>query len=386
MTSRISSLQRSQLQQIVSTMVYAAEADTPEQVLRRIAQASCALIGARYAALGVPGGRDEGLTFFEVSGMTDEEIARIDHPPLGKGLLGAIIDEQQPARVDNIAEDPRSVGFPKGHPPMTTFLGVPIQVGSQLLGILYLTEKEDGQLFDQSDQWLAETMARYAALAIAGSQLREQQRRLTLLEERERIGMELHDGVIQSLYALGMRLHLGRSTGEVPPADLETVIDGLNNVIEDIRAYIMDLKPMTGARTVRQSFSDIVARLYVPETLTVNVDAPNKLPPFAPSDFESICSIAREALSNAMRHAQAEEVGIRVWQDSHNFQMMIWDDGQGFNPSDIPEDAGLGLKNIRQRVRLHQGTLSIESTPGQGTTIRVTIPANGRGEWGGLSE
>lgn len=386
MAGRISSLQRSQLQQIVSTMVYAAEADTPEQVLRRIAEASCELIGARYAALGVPGGKDGGFTFFEVSGMNDDEIARIDHPPLGKGLLGAIVDEKQPSRVSHISDDPRSSGFPKGHPLMNTFLGVPIQVGSQLLGILYLTDKEDDQPFDQSDQWLAETMARYAALAIAGSQLREQQRRLTLLEERQRIGMELHDGVIQSLYALGMRLDLGRSTGEVTPNDLETVIDGLNNVIEDIRAYIMDLKPMAGARTVRQYFSDIVARLYVPETLTVNVDAPNKLPPFNPTDFESICSIAREALSNAMRHAQADEVGIRVWQDSHNFQMMIWDDGQGFNPGDIPEEAGLGLRNIRERVRLHQGALSIESTPGQGTTIRVTIPANGRGEWSGISE
>jgi signal transduction histidine kinase len=381
MANRFSSLQRSQLQQIVSTMVYAAEADTSEQVLRRIAQASCELIGARYGAVGVPGGQDEGLTFFEVSGMTDEEISRIDHPPVGKGLLGAIIHEQQPVRVDDIAKDPRSVGFPKGHPPMTTFLGVPIQVGSQLLGILYLTDKEDGQPFDPFDQWLAETMARYAALAIAGSQLREQQRRLTLLEERQRIGMELHDGVIQSLYALGMRLDLGLSTGEITPTDLKTVIDGLNKVIEDIRAYIMDLKPIAGARTVRQSVSDIVARLYVPETLTVNVDAPNKLPPFAPADFESICSIAREALSNAMRHAQADEVGIRVWQDSHNFQMMIWDDGQGFDPTDLSKDAGLGLRNIKERVRLHQGTLSIESRPGQGTTIRVTIPANGRDKW-----
>ena len=109
-------------------------------------------------------------------------------------------------------------------------------------------------------------------------------------------------------------------------------------------------------------------------SLTVNIDVPHKLPPFSAADFESICSIAREALSNAMRHAHATEVGIRAWQDSHIFQMMIWDNGEGFNPEDIPEDAGLGLRNIRERVRLHQGALSIDSAPDQGTTLKVAIP------------
>lgn len=361
-------------------MVFAAEANTLEQVLQRIAQASRELVGAHYAALGVPGKAGEGLSFFEASGITKEERARIGHPPVGRGLIGAMLETQRPLMIDSIRDDPRSVGFPKGHPQMTTLLGVPIQAGSQLLGTLYFADKENGQPFNEDDQWLAETMARYAALAIAGSQLREQQRRITLLEERDRIGMELHDGVIQSLYALGMRLDLARAIGAITPDDLQLVIDGLNNVIEDIRAYIINLKSLRQERTVRQSFGEIVARLYVPKTITVSIDAPDQLPPFSPAEFESICSIAREALSNAMRHANAAQVGIRAWHDTEYFQLLIWDDGQGFDTDVAAENDGLGLRNIQERVRLHRGTLNIGSAPGQGTIIKVVIPTNNQTE------
>jgi signal transduction histidine kinase len=379
MGNTVTSLPRSQLQQIVSTMVYAAEADTPEQVLRRIAHASRELIGTKYAALGIPNEQNEEFSFFEASGLSKEVAAHIAHLPKGKGLLGEIIKTRQPIRVNHISADPRAGGFPKGHPAMTTFLGVPIQVGTQLLGLLYLANKEDDQPFNKSDQWMAETMARYAALAIAGSRLREQQRRLTLLEERQRIGMELHDGVIQSLYALGMRLDLARSVGPVTNDDSQAVIDGLNTVIEDIRAYIMDLKSRAKQKTIHQAVCDIVARLYVPRSLTVEIDAPHQFPAFPPADFESICSIAREALSNAMRHANAEKVNIRVWQDTQSFELMIWDNGNGFNPEDIPEEAGLGLRNMQERVRLHQGRLSIDTIADQGTTVKVTIPTQSDG-------
>lgn len=373
----VPSLPHSQLQKIVSTMAYATEADTPEAVLKRIADASRELIGARYAALGVPGDAATGMRYFEVSGMSSAEIATMPHLPRGLGLLGAILEARQPVVVNNIAQDPRSVGFPAGHPPMTSLLGVPIQIGTQLLGMLYLTDKKDGQPFNHDDIWLAETMARYAALAISGSQFRESQRRLTLLEERQRIGMELHDGVIQSLYALGMHLDLARNTGKVSPDELGTIIHGLNTIIEDIRTYIMGLKVMGQEKTIRQALQEVVSRLYVPETLGVMIDAPDNLPPFAPSDFESICSIAREALSNAVRHAYAEQAGVRVWQDSSRFQMMIWDDGHGFDPDAITGDTGLGLWNIQERVRLHGGELHIDSTPGQGTTVTISIPTNG---------
>ncbi len=364
----------SELKAIVSTVMYAAEADTLEQVLQRIAHSARELIGARYAALGVPDGRG-GLLYFKVSGMSEDQIARMPHPPVGAGLLGAIMNEQQPLRLPRMRDDPRAVGFPEGHPDMTSLLGVPIQVGTQLFGTIYLTDREDGQPFSLRDQWMLETLAGYAALAIAGSQLREQGTRLTLLEERQRIGMELHDGVIQSLYALGMHIDLLRNDKHITPDKFQPVIDGLNTVIEDIRDYIMDLKAYHDTRrTVREMLRDVVSRLYVPDSIDVSVEAPERKPPFDPEDFESICLIAREAISNAMRHASASQVTIRAWQDHNNFQMVIRDDGRGFSPSNLPKQNGLGLRNIRERVRMHGGILAINSAPGQGTAITVTIP------------
>ena len=363
-----------ELKSIVSTVMYAAEADTVEQVLQRIAHASRELIGARYAALGIPDGRG-GLQYFKVSGMSEDEVAKMPHPPVGAGLLGVIMNEQQPLRLPRMQDDPRAVGFPEGHPEMTSLLGVPIQVGAQLFGMIYLTDREDGRPFSVRDQWMLETLAGYAALAIAGSQLREQGTRLTLLEERQRIGMELHDGVIQSLYALGMHIDLLRNDKNITPDKFQPIIDGLNTVIEDIRDYIMDLKAHYDTRrTVREMLRDVIARLYVPDSIIVNVDAPERTPPFDPEDFESVCLIAREAISNAMRHASASQVTIRAWQDHHNFQMVIRDDGRGFSPSSLPNQNGLGLRNIRERVRMHGGILAINSAPGQGTAITVTIP------------
>ena len=174
------------LNDIVQSISFAVEANTVREVLERIAEAARQLVGARYSALGVPDG-DGGLRYFETAGLTEEEIARIPHPPEGRGLLGAVMRDRHAVRLEDMTQDPRSVGFPEGHPEMKTFLGVPIRVGPQLFGMLYMSDREDGQPFDEGDERLAETLAGYAALAIAGAQLNEQQQRLILLEERDRI-------------------------------------------------------------------------------------------------------------------------------------------------------------------------------------------------------
>ncbi|MFW5696278.1 MAG: GAF domain-containing protein, partial [Phototrophicaceae bacterium] len=264
------------LKEIVSTVMYAAEADTLEIALQRIADASRDLVNARYAALGVPDG-EGGLTHFVVSGLSSESIDRIAHPPVGKGLLGTIMNEREVIRLPHMTDDSRAVGFPAGHPPMDSLLGVPIQVGGQLFGMLYLTDRKDGEPFSLGDQWLVETMAGYAALAIAGTSLREKQQRLALLEERQRIGMELHDGIIQSLYALGMHIDLIRSGAGIPSERFQPVIDGLNSVIEEIRDYIMDLRRRADSeKSCHQLLDDVVTRLYIPSSMSVVINAPNR--------------------------------------------------------------------------------------------------------------
>lgn len=362
------------LNEIASIVMHAAQADTLEQVLQRIAHASREFVGARYAALGVPDGYG-GLRYFKVSGISEEQIAEIEHPPVGAGLLGVIMNERKTLRLPVMQDDPRAVGFPPGHPPMKSLLGVPVQIGQQLFGMLYLTDREDEQDFTLEDQWLVETMAGFAALAIAGSHLREQQQRLALLEERQRIGMELHDGVIQSLYAVGMHLDLMRTSGEIKPHHLGLAIDGLNQVIEDIRQYIMGLKTLGySQKTLRESIEDVVARLYIPEDLTIEIDAPEKPPPLSSEVLESVCLIAGEALSNAVRHAGAAHVEIRCREEKSDFQLVISDDGRGFDTEQLQQDNGLGLRNMTKRARLYGGSVEINSQPGSGTKLIIRMP------------
>src|SRR5258705_12743753 len=220
-----------QLKDIASAVMYAAEAGTLETVLERIAQVSLQLVNAQYAALGVPDGKG-GLRFFKVAGLTPEQAAHLTHLPRGGGLIGAIMEERKSIRLSKMQNDPRSAGFCAAHPEMTSLLGVPIQIGQQLFGTFYLCDRLDHLPFDEQDEWILETLAGYAAVAIASSQLNEQQSRFALLEERERIGMELHDGIIQSLYGIGMNLDLMRLSGGASETELGTTIANLNEVIE----------------------------------------------------------------------------------------------------------------------------------------------------------
>ncbi len=141
-----------------------------EALLSRIAHLACEKSGARYAAVGVLGAGGELEAFIPV-GMSDEEVAKLAHPPRGLGLIGALMHAQEPVRVSDISSDPRSVGFPKHHPPMSSFLGVPIRHGGRHIGQIYLTNKIDGPEFTQEDQVLIEMLAAYAAVAISNARM-----------------------------------------------------------------------------------------------------------------------------------------------------------------------------------------------------------------------
>lgn len=364
----------SQLKDIASAVMYAAEGGTLEQVLERIAHVSKDLVNARYSALGVPD-HTGTLRYFKVAGMTLAESAQIPHLPTGQGLLGAIMQERKTIRLERMVDDSRSAGFCDAHPPMSSLLGVPIQVGQQLYGTLYLCDRIDGQPFSEQDEWLVETMAGYAALAIASSQLNAQHQRLSLLEERQRIGMELHDGVIQSLYGIGMQLDLMRLDAKREPEALKIVIGSLNEVIEDIRRYIMDLNTRHNPQqTIRERLVDVINRLHAPSQLKIELDAPEAKPRFTQATFEAICQMANEALSNAIRHAEATHIHIQVEQQGSTFTMHITDDGKGFDLQGLGNQQGLGLRNIQQRAMLHGGHVAIETSPGQGTHLTLTVP------------
>lgn len=382
-----------QIRYVTSLAMNAAEAETLEQVLQQITDAARELIGARYAALGVPN-QQGGLRYFKVSGISATEISHIHHRPLGVGLLGSIMDAREPLRLNSMEEVEDRAGFPAGHPHMNTLLGVPLQIGEQLFGTFYLTDKENGELFTEEDEWLLEMMASSAALAIAGAQVREQQQDIARLAERERIAMELHDSVIQSLYALGLGLDFASRAETVPREMIGETLRGLNQVIEDIRAYILKLNETNGNghQTMRGYIENAVADLYIPPDLTLKINVPDHPSMLGKDVLEGIKGIIHECLSNVVRHASATCVTLQVEEDNAHFKLTITDDGKGFDMVKLKEPNGngngngngsgngksaghgLGLQNIRKRARMYGGTVSVESKPNRGTVITLVLP------------
>src|SRR6187397_2781201 len=217
-----------------------------DHLLERIAKVACEQADARYAALGVLDESGKLVKFITV-GMTDDEIKLIAHPPVGKGLIGELMDTEVPLRVPIIQEHPHSSGFPAHHPKMVSFLGVPIRAANQQLGQIYLTEKIGAPEFTADDEKIIQMLAAYATAAIQNARLHENTHRLAVLEERERIGMDLHDGIIQSIYGVGLALEGALHSIEEDPNDakkrIERSIASLNQAIRDLRAYILDLRP-----------------------------------------------------------------------------------------------------------------------------------------------
>jgi len=359
-----------------AALAIAGELDS-EKVLQQIVDTALDLVGARYAALGVPG-QNGRLQRFIYSGLTREEASRIAHPPSGKGLLGTIVNERNSLRVKSISDDPRSDGFPAGHPPMTSFLGVPIFGAGEPLGNLYLTDKLGAEEFSEADQILVEMLAAHAAIAIQNAQLYEQVERLAVLEERTRIGMDLHDGVIQSVYAVGltlesMRLALPDSADE-PALLLDSAIEGLNDAIRDIRNFILDLRPRRFSGDLPQGLARLVREFQANTMVPVSMTVSQQLDFLPTSLARAIFLTTQESMANVARHARAKNVTLTLMRSDSMVTLVIHDDGIGFDPYDYSHQVGHGLANMQARSEGLGGTFRIRSTPGQGTTITMRVP------------
>ena len=278
-----------------------------ERLLQLIVDQVRDLAEAEYAALGIV---DEAgvIQRFITSGLSLEERERIGELPRGKGLLGLIIRENRPFRIGDIGADPRRHGFPPNHPPMTSFLGVPISLHGQTVGRLYLTNKRGAAEFSAGDQALVERFALHAAIAMENARLHDAERRLAVIEERERIGRDMHDGTIQNLYAITLMLDdVPQLVTENPREARERVdqaIDSLQGVIRDIRNFIFGLRPILledGGLTDGLESLAADLRRNAAIDMTVSANEPSGLPI---ETVVELLAIAREALSNVSRHAR----------------------------------------------------------------------------------
>lgn len=350
-----------------------------EHLLYRIAETACEQSDAQYAALGVLD--DDGkLVKFITVGMKDEEIKRIVHPPVGRGLIRELMNTEVPLRVPVIQDHPKSVGFPENHPSMASLLGVPIRAGDLQLGQIYLTNKIGALEFTADDERIIQMLATYAAAAIQNARLHENSRRLAILEERERIGMDLHDGIIQSIYGVGLSLESAYHALNDDPQDakerLQHAMDGLNHAIRDIRSYILDLRPrkmgdeglIVGLKRLAAEFH---ANTLAETVFTVVESEVSDLPePHAMALFH----ICQEALANIAKHAEAKNVQISLWTTEDRMLMEISDDGNGFDMQKMNRTLGHGLANMQTRAHTVGGEVDISSVLNEGSTILVWVP------------
>lgn len=357
-----------------------------DKVLQQIIDSARDLVSARYGALGVPNAEGQ-LDKFVTSGISNDEAARIAHLPRGLGLLGAIMHEGRSIRLPHVSNDPRSVGFPPGHPHMESFLGVPIMAGKEVLGNLYLTNKlksSDQKApsiveFTSADQKHVEMLAAHAAVAIQNARLYEQVGRLAIVEERSRIGMDLHDGVIQSIYAVGLTLESARLLLPDDPLEANHIIlqsiAGLNDAIRDIRNFILDLRPQRFSGDLNLALARLVrefqANAMVPVTFSANKATLSAMPlPVARTIFLT----TQEALANIARHARADHVIVEIWQEPELAILCVEDNGVGFNVDEQTQSVGHGLANMKARAEEMNGTCIIQSIPGEGTQICLRLP------------
>lgn len=361
---------------IQAGLTLAAELDL-ETVLEHIVDLAIEITGATYGALGVLGS-DHRIERFITKGISDEDRARIGAPPTGHGILGLLIERKEPVRLPDLTQDPRSYGFPPHHPPMHSFLGAPLRALGRIYGNIYLTDKRDADVFSDDDEAAVVLLATQAGVAIENARLykeaqqaQQELRKLEVLEERERIAKELHDGVIQALFAVGMNLQGVGALVQDPEIArrLDGAVDDIDGAIRDLRNYIFGLRPGILAdrqlpEAIRKLCDEFEERTGVVTVTSVNDDAAAELA----SRAGDVILLVRETLSNIERHADATTCRVSLRRSADGaIELEIDDDGRGFDTD--ADRTGMGLANLDARVSSMGGTFHAASTAGDGTTI-----------------
>jgi signal transduction histidine kinase len=355
-------------------MTVGSDLDLPS-VLRHIVESAAALVDARYGALGVLDETGTSLAEFITVGIDEPTRRRIGPLPKGHGILGLLIREPKPIRLPDLAEHPDSYGFPPEHPPMKSFLGVPVRVRDQVFGNLYLTDKTTAEVFTDIDEELVVGLAAAAGVAIENARLHLRVRELALLEDRERIARDLHDTVIQRLFATGLRLQGAARLAERPEVSERILasVDDLDLTVKHIRTAIFGLEASRRAsnaglrsRVLALASEAAGALGYEPHILF-----DGSLDTVAEDRAVELLAVLREALTNVARHAGARRVDVEVVADG-DLMLRVLDDGKGLVPERRP--GAKGLANMEARAARLGGSVLVKSRPEGGTVVEWRVP------------
>jgi signal transduction histidine kinase len=372
---------RDEVLERVSAVVQAvARQLSVRDVLQMIVRSARTLADARYAALGVPDEHDS-FAEFVVDGISPRQQAAIGPLPRHHGMLGVMLREGQPLRLADIRADPRFEGWPAAHPELSDVLAVPIKDGSQppggrALGFIFAACKRGPGGFTERDERLVSLFAAHAAIALSNARLYERGRELSVLQERARLARELHDAVSQKLFGVRAKATAAAVLVERDPdravAEIRSVATLAGQAHAELRAVIDGLAPpdlaaggLTGSL---RSYARLAGTSYGVAVRVIAAD----LPALGAEREAAVYRVAQEALHNALRHSGAAEVRISLTARQGRVILEVADDGRGFAAKAPPD--GLGLPSMRERAAAIGASLTIRSAPGQGATVKLTVP------------
>lgn len=374
----MSSTDRAELREVSAAVLAVTAHLSVREVLDTILAAARRLLDARYAALGVPDDKGSFREFLAV-GLTAEQWRAIGPVPRRHGLLGDLLSDPNPVRLTDVRRHPHFSGWPAAHPTMTDFLGIPIVYGTEILGELFLADKQSPGGFTADDEELGQLLAGHAAIAIVNARLYERSRELSIVEERNRIARELHDAVTQKLFSLRLT---AEAVADLLPADparaaveLGTVTRLAAEAGDELRAVVAGLLRTdlagNGLDVALRKHIELLDRVH-DATIRFTAEATPRL---RAESEEAAYRIAQEALHNALRHATASRIEVTLRRHGSAVQLSIVDDGAGFDLS-TPAGAGhrLGLASMRERARAAGGRFDVTSAAGTGTAVRVELP------------
>jgi signal transduction histidine kinase len=369
--SMVASVQRFdvRLQQLLDAMLSIGSDLSLPAVLQRIIESACKLVDARYGALGVMDDHGQ-LTDLATSGVDESTHEAVGRLPEFTGILGVLLRDPKPVRLRDVSEHPLAQGFPPGHPEMSSFLGVPIR-GKEAIGSLYLADKQSGDQFTEEDERLAVTLAAASGVAIDNARLQSSLEHVAVLQDRERIARELHDKVIQRLFAAGMTLQttLPIARSEVA-SHITQAVEEIDETIRDIRRTIFALETRTRRGVRVDIFAHVdAAREVLGFTPELRLEGPiDSAVPETTADH--LLATLFEALSNVAQHAGASKVDVAV-EAGDELRLQVADDGAGL-PDRI--EPGQGLRNMERRALELGGNASVRPGEGAGTVVEWRVP------------
>lgn len=381
--SREAHKRNAQLRALNKANLALSQETLPSSVLQRVVDLSRELVRTRYAALSVIG--DDGeVKSFHVSGIDEATRGVIGKAPLGQGMLRLVMENSGPLRLNNISDHPSFTGFPPGHPEMKTFLGTSIVYKTQVVGSLYLAEKEGGDAFTSEDEEIVQMFASQAAVTIQNARLYEHIQVLAVETERSRISREMHDGLAQVLSFVNTKAQAVETflaNGDLAAADehVRELSQAARSVYHDVREGILALRAQVGSgRELRDVLEEYLSEYEYQSRNQIKVKlqcCPDDMR-LGPLQEVQVLRIIQESLTNVRKHAEATHVELNFISEDDGLEIEIKDDGRGFEPLAIrrKEWPHFGIQTMQERAEAIGGAFEIISVPGKGTTVRVRVP------------